>query len=136
MRLLRSDVDVDETGAVEVTSHVSHQDAWQDVTAGCHSRMPQEDATAGCHGRMSQQDVRRNVTARCHSSQSQHPVTAACHNSIAAQGHNKMSQSGKPVSHNKMPGRMSRQEVGAVSNDKIQDVKCISWQHEGSNGEA
>ena len=75
VRLLRSDVDVDETGVVEVpyanlpcvAAGTSGRMLPPDVTAGCHKNMPQQGVTASCHVRMSQQDV----TGVSHSIQAQ-----------------------------------------------------------------
>ena len=62
VRLLRNDVDVDETGVMEVPyANLTC------VAAGCHGTMSQPGARGGCHKKMPQQDV----TASCHSRMSQ-----------------------------------------------------------------
>ena len=76
VRLLRSDVDVDETSVVEVP-YANLPCVAAGCVAGCYRRMSQQDAARGCHKKMPQQDV----TASCHSRMSQQDVTARCHRS-------------------------------------------------------
>ena len=56
VRLLRSDVDVDETGVVEVP-YDNLPCVAAGCLAGCHRRMSQQDATRTCHSRVSLQAV-------------------------------------------------------------------------------
>ena len=114
MWLLRNDVDVDETSVVEVP-YANLPCVAAECVAGCYRRMSQLDATRRCHSKMSLQAV----TYGCRSKMSQELVTTFKHGSIAVRGYSKMSQSVKAVSHNKMSGRMSRQEVVAVSHSSM-----------------
>ena len=60
VRLLRNDVDVDETGVMEVPyANLTCVAAGclAGCLAGCHRRMSLQDATRRCHSRMSLQAV-------------------------------------------------------------------------------
>ena len=103
VRLLRNDVDVDETGVMEVP-YANLPCVAAGCLAGCHRRMSQQDATRRCKGRMTKRgcfDVsalsdsgmsRQDVTARCHSRQSRprclsvvsrQVATARCHGRLS-----------------------------------------------------